>query len=92
MTRHMITVDGNEAVASVAHRTNEVIVIYPITPGEAVAGRRGGETRRRGLSEFLCQRGWERFLHRPSDSLLLVLGVAVYCGPADNACNPAEAR
>ena len=28
----MITVDGNEAAASVAHRTNEVIVIYPITP------------------------------------------------------------
>ena len=30
--RRMITVDANEAVASVAHRTNEVIVIYPITP------------------------------------------------------------
>jgi pyruvate-ferredoxin/flavodoxin oxidoreductase len=29
---HMITLDGNEAAASVAHRTNEVIVIYPITP------------------------------------------------------------
>jgi len=28
----MITVDGNEAAASVAHRTNEVIAIYPITP------------------------------------------------------------
>jgi pyruvate-ferredoxin/flavodoxin oxidoreductase len=27
-----ITVDGNEAVASVAHRLNEVIAIYPITP------------------------------------------------------------
>ncbi len=27
-----ITLDGNEAVASVAHRTNEVIAIYPITP------------------------------------------------------------
>ncbi|MEG3618515.1 pyruvate:ferredoxin (flavodoxin) oxidoreductase [Magnetovibrio sp. PR-2] len=27
-----ITVDGNEAVASVAHRMNEVIAIYPITP------------------------------------------------------------
>ncbi|MGE3841950.1 MAG: pyruvate:ferredoxin (flavodoxin) oxidoreductase [Vicinamibacterales bacterium] len=27
-----ITVDGNEATASVAHRTNEVIAIYPITP------------------------------------------------------------
>ncbi len=30
--RRHITVDGNEAVASVAHRTNEVIAIYPITP------------------------------------------------------------
>ncbi len=30
--RRMITVDGNEATASVAHRTNEVIAIYPITP------------------------------------------------------------
>jgi len=28
----MITVDGNEAVASVAYRLNEVIAIYPITP------------------------------------------------------------
>ncbi|MCL4845850.1 MAG: pyruvate:ferredoxin (flavodoxin) oxidoreductase [Acidobacteria bacterium] len=27
-----ITIDGNEAAASVAHRTNEVIAIYPITP------------------------------------------------------------
>jgi pyruvate-ferredoxin/flavodoxin oxidoreductase len=32
MEHRMITVDANEAVASVAHRTNEVIVIYPITP------------------------------------------------------------
>ncbi|MCG8455042.1 MAG: pyruvate:ferredoxin (flavodoxin) oxidoreductase, partial [Holophagales bacterium] len=30
--RRRITVDGNEAVASVAHRTNEVIAVYPITP------------------------------------------------------------
>ncbi|MBN2894859.1 MAG: pyruvate:ferredoxin (flavodoxin) oxidoreductase [Campylobacterales bacterium] len=29
---HMITVDGNEAVALVAHKINEVIAIYPITP------------------------------------------------------------
>jgi pyruvate-ferredoxin/flavodoxin oxidoreductase len=28
----MVTMDGNEAVASVAHRINEVIAIYPITP------------------------------------------------------------
>ncbi len=28
----MITLDGNEAVAHVAHRTNEVVILYPITP------------------------------------------------------------
>jgi len=31
-TREFITIDGNEAVASVAYRLNEVIAIYPITP------------------------------------------------------------
>jgi pyruvate-ferredoxin/flavodoxin oxidoreductase len=31
-TRSMITVDANEATASVAHRLSEVIAIYPITP------------------------------------------------------------
>ncbi|HEY2385504.1 MAG TPA: pyruvate:ferredoxin (flavodoxin) oxidoreductase [Candidatus Binatia bacterium] len=30
--RTIATIDGNEAVASVAHRVNEVIAIYPITP------------------------------------------------------------
>src|SRR5512143_3715845 len=30
--RRTVTMDGNEAVASVAHRINEVIAIYPITP------------------------------------------------------------
>jgi pyruvate-ferredoxin/flavodoxin oxidoreductase len=30
--RQMITIDGNEATASVAHRTNEICAIYPITP------------------------------------------------------------
>ena len=32
MERRYILVDGNEAAASVAHRANEVIAIYPITP------------------------------------------------------------
>ena len=32
MNRAWISVDGNEATASVAHRSNEVIAIYPITP------------------------------------------------------------
>lgn len=30
--KKFITVDGNEAVALIAHKTNEVIAIYPITP------------------------------------------------------------
>ncbi|HEX4955986.1 MAG TPA: pyruvate:ferredoxin (flavodoxin) oxidoreductase [Thermoanaerobaculia bacterium] len=34
--RRTITVDGNEAVASVAHRANEVIAVYPITPASAM--------------------------------------------------------
>ncbi|MHC4159587.1 MAG: pyruvate:ferredoxin (flavodoxin) oxidoreductase, partial [Planctomycetota bacterium] len=32
MKRKMVTIDGNAAVAHVAHATNEVIAIYPITP------------------------------------------------------------
>ncbi|MFO0584902.1 MAG: pyruvate:ferredoxin (flavodoxin) oxidoreductase [Anaeromyxobacter sp.] len=34
--RSMITLDGNEAAASVAHRLSEVIAIYPITPSSAM--------------------------------------------------------
>jgi pyruvate-ferredoxin/flavodoxin oxidoreductase len=30
--RTIVTIDGNEAAAFVAHKTNEVIAIYPITP------------------------------------------------------------
>ncbi|MFA6469188.1 MAG: pyruvate:ferredoxin (flavodoxin) oxidoreductase [Bacteroidota bacterium] len=30
--REMVNIDGNEAAAFVAHKTNEVIAIYPITP------------------------------------------------------------
>ncbi len=32
MNRRMITIDGNQAAAYVAHKTNEVCAIYPITP------------------------------------------------------------
>ena len=32
MTRKMVTIDGNEAAAYVAHKINEVCAIYPITP------------------------------------------------------------
>ncbi|MBP1658794.1 MAG: pyruvate flavodoxin/ferredoxin oxidoreductase domain protein [Bacteroidetes bacterium] len=32
MERNKVTIDGNEAAAYVAHKLNEVIAIYPITP------------------------------------------------------------
>jgi pyruvate-ferredoxin/flavodoxin oxidoreductase len=32
MQNNMVTIDGNEAAAHIAHLTNEVIAIYPITP------------------------------------------------------------
>ena len=32
MQREKVTIDGNEAAAYVAHKINEVIAIYPITP------------------------------------------------------------
>ena len=49
MTKIIKTLDGNEAVAMIAHKTNEVIAIYPITPsspmGEhADAWSAGGKT------------------------------------------------
>ncbi len=36
MKQPIIMTDGNEATASVAHRSNEVIAIYPITPSSAM--------------------------------------------------------
>ncbi|MCB4358322.1 pyruvate:ferredoxin (flavodoxin) oxidoreductase [Quatrionicoccus australiensis] len=34
--KHMLTIDGNEAVAHVAFRISEVIAIYPITPSSGM--------------------------------------------------------
>ena len=36
MTKSIKTLDGNEAVAAIAHKTNEVIAIYPITPSSSM--------------------------------------------------------
>src|SRR5271157_1877155 len=36
MARKMVTIDGNTAAATVAHATNEVIAIYPITPSSTM--------------------------------------------------------
>ena len=48
--RRMVTLDGNEATASVAHRLNEVIAIYPITPSSNM-GEFSDEWSAQGLSE-----------------------------------------
>ncbi|QHB83620.1 pyruvate:ferredoxin (flavodoxin) oxidoreductase [Aeromonas veronii] len=44
----MITTDGNNAVASVAYRTSEVIAIYPITPSSAMAEQSSAWSSERG--------------------------------------------
>ena len=36
MHNNSVTIDGNEAAAYVAYKTNEVIAIYPITPSSAM--------------------------------------------------------
>jgi pyruvate-ferredoxin/flavodoxin oxidoreductase len=36
MKRTMVTIDGNEATAYVAHKLSEVIAIYPITPSSSM--------------------------------------------------------
>ncbi len=36
MNRNYVTIDGNEAAAYIAYKTNEVIAIYPITPSSAM--------------------------------------------------------
>jgi len=36
MSRRQLTIDGNTAAAHVAHATNEVIAIYPITPSSVM--------------------------------------------------------
>ena len=36
MKRPMVTIDGNEATANVAHKLSEVIAIYPITPSSSM--------------------------------------------------------
>jgi pyruvate-ferredoxin/flavodoxin oxidoreductase len=36
MIREQVTIDGNEAAAYVAYKTNEIIAIYPITPASTM--------------------------------------------------------
>ncbi len=49
--RRMVTIDGNTAAAYVAHATNEVIAIYPITPSSNM-GELADEKTARGESNI----------------------------------------
>ena len=51
MGRKMITIDGNTAVANVAHAITEVIAIYPITPSSGM-GEVADERSARGLKNI----------------------------------------
>jgi pyruvate-ferredoxin/flavodoxin oxidoreductase len=53
-----ITVDGNEAVALVAHKINEVIAIYPITPSSPM-----GE-----FSDLYSSKGAKKYLRQCAGS------------------------
>ncbi|NLT75129.1 MAG: pyruvate:ferredoxin (flavodoxin) oxidoreductase, partial [Planctomycetes bacterium] len=46
MKRKMVTIDGNTAAAHVAHATNEVIAIYPITPSSPMGEMSDDKTAR----------------------------------------------
>ncbi len=46
MKRRMVTIDGNTAAAHVAHATNEVIAIYPITPSSPMGEMSDDKTAR----------------------------------------------
>jgi pyruvate-ferredoxin/flavodoxin oxidoreductase len=47
MARRMVMMDGNQAVAHVAHKINEVVAIYPITPSSGM-GEHADEMSARG--------------------------------------------
>ncbi len=49
--REMITVDGNTACATVAHKINEVIAIYPITPSSSM-GELADELSAKGVTNI----------------------------------------
>lgn len=51
MARRQITIDGNAAAAHVAHATNEVIAIYPITPS-SVMGEISDEKSAKGVKNI----------------------------------------
>lgn len=58
MTKQTVTVDGNEAAAYVAYKTNEVIAIYPITPSSSMgesadAWAAGGEKNIWGMAPLV---------------------------------------
>lgn len=53
--KRTVTIDGNEAAAYVAHKLNEVIAIYPITPSSNM-GEWSDEWSAQGRKKFMGHR------------------------------------
>ena len=53
--RNWVTVDGNEAAAYVAHKTNEVIAIYPITPSSNIGDSDEWSSQGRRMCSAWCR-------------------------------------
>ena len=84
MTRSQVTIDGNEAAAYVAHKTNEVIAIYPITPSSSM-GEHADAWSARGEPNIWGKRAdWVR-LEGTKDGK--TIGIAIFNHPA-SACYP----
>ena len=71
--RKMMTVDGNTACASMAHKINEVIAIYPITPSSSM-GELADELSAKGETNIWGTIPWS--LRCRQRAVLLVLPMA----------------
>ena len=85
-----VTIEGNEAAAYVAHKTNEVIAIYPITPSSNMGeyadewsahGIRNISERPRGLAVIDWRRGPDTPTRRRHRSTSVYAAPPGHCSP-----------
>jgi hypothetical protein len=59
-TNTWVTVEGNEAVANVAHSLSEVVAIYPITPSTSMGELADRREERQARCTARCKRAlWQ---------------------------------
>jgi hypothetical protein len=62
--RKNVTIDGNEAAAYVAYKTNEIVAIYPITPSSPMGELADAWTTSGEKNIWGMARGWPRWCAR----------------------------